>query len=206
MGSVMIRGNGITYKLYLNGELVAEQPEMIDRGVEVASWSKTLQAGENVIAIEATCLDSIHFAWFKAGVLWGPRTDSKVQSDTTWKYSWENPSGWNAAGFDDGSWHYVDSIGAYDPKSDALNVPQCEFIWPGVMSFRKVFDVGPTIGVAPVAQVRAASRRSRPGQWYSLTGRRISKSQAGTGATGVVIEAVPGSRAAARLRVGAATY
>jgi hypothetical protein len=201
-GSVMLRGHGFAYKLYLNGELLGEQATKYDRADDLTSWSATLLEGENVIAIEVTCLDSVRFSWAKAGVLLGPRPDSKVLTDSTWKYSWDNPGGWNDVGFDDASWHDVGHMDCYDGKSDALNVPGCNYVAPSVLSFRKVFDVDATITVRPAAQVRAAALRAVPTQWYSLTGRKISKGQVKGAAMGVIVEAAPGRNSAARLNVG----
>lgn len=170
-GAVMLRGNGVTYKVYLNGSLVGEQTDVpINREDPLVRWdNQTLNDGENVIAIEAVCLDSIHFAWFKAGVQWS--ASGKALTDGTWKYSWDEASGWNNTGFSDDAWLNIGTKNAYDPNTDPLS--GANWIWPTDMSFRLVFDV-PTVAVAGRPTALAPVSASVVGyEYYTLQGQRI---------------------------------
>jgi hypothetical protein len=184
--SVMLRGNGIQYKVYMNGTLVGQEATTIDRNVPLARWDNVAtRNGENVIAIEAVCDDSIHFAWFKAGAQWS--STGKVLTDNTWKYSWDAPSGWRDPGFDDVSWVNTGTKSAYDPSSDPLT--PASWIWPTDMSFRLVFDV-PVVGVRNETRAMRAVGRVRTGnvsQYYTLRGELLPAVCA-TKVRGVLVE------------------
>ena len=70
-GTVYLRGNGCIYTLYVNGQQRLQSTSVIrwgSTGTPLAQASTTLNNGTNVVAIDATCLDSIDFAWVKIAV------------------------------------------------------------------------------------------------------------------------------------------
>jgi hypothetical protein len=169
--AAMIRGNGFTYRLYVNGTEVGSQTmipqwksDPLDRYDGV-----TLNNGENVVAIEATCYDSIDFAFIKAAVQWGP--SDVVYTDNTWKYAWASSGGWNSTGFSDASWVDIGVKTAYDGTTDALT--PASWIWATDLWFRKVFNV-PSIGTRNELASRAiTASKVVSTQYFTLLGERI---------------------------------
>jgi len=174
-GQILIRGNGFTHRVFLNGELVGQSATVFATTAEATAYNVTLNPGaENVVAFEATCLDSINFAFVKCGVFWGIGTTQRVLSDSTWRHSWTKASGWNDTGFVDDGWLHIQHMAAYDAQSDALNTPRCEFIWPVDMWFHTTFTTD-QVGTLRIARpVRANASPSADTEYFTLLGRRVS--------------------------------
>jgi hypothetical protein len=137
--AAMIRGNGFSFRFYVNGVLLGEQLTVQDKSDPMLRYDNVaLNNGENVVAIETECLDSVNFAFVKAAVQWGP-TD-RVFSDSTWKCSFSSSAGWNNTGFDDASWANAGRLSAYDGTTDALT--PADWMWVSEIWFRKEFVVG----------------------------------------------------------------
>jgi hypothetical protein len=137
--SVMIRGSGFRYTLYLNGAQVSLQDAAYTATQPATRVDNLpLRQGENVVAIDATCLDSVGLASLKAGVLC---PDGVVGSDSTWTYAWSAPAGWNSVGFDGSLWgragvqHCV-----ADTLSDELS-GSAGYVWVTDMVFRRQFYI-----------------------------------------------------------------
>ena len=170
-GSVMVRGNGFSFKVYLNGALVGEKATEQDYADPLNRYDNiSMLDGENVVAIEASCIDSIDFAFLKANVQWGAQ--DYVYSDTTWKYSYQEEGGWNDVGFDDAAWGFIGMKDQYDGTTDAVTA--ADWIWATDLWLRKVFVLPAALGtVAPAAHaVRDASVRATT-RFYSLQGKLL---------------------------------
>lgn len=169
-GNVYIRGNGFTYTLYLNGTQISQglTEYTLDAALTSINGRALNNGAANVIAIQATCVDSVDFAFIKASCQWS--SSGFARSDSTWKYSWSGPSGWNNVGFDDASWVPCGHKTAYDGKTDQLT--SASWIWATDMWFRSEFDVP----VVPVARRAAAvTNASVLGtQYFTLSGKRIA--------------------------------
>ncbi|MBD3244063.1 MAG: hypothetical protein GF331_25955 [Chitinivibrionales bacterium] len=198
-GSVMLRGRGYTFKIYLNGQLVSESNTVVNRDELYRYDGNTLNSGsENVVAVEATCLDSIDFSSIRIGVQWGPGT-ARVLSDTTWKYSWSDPSGWNDVGFNDDSWAHVgdkgikpEGGGEYSGVTDALTPARP--VWATDMWFRYEFSA-PTVGVLKINRIRPVTTGKAKPEYFNLAGQRVPAREMNViGANGMIIKRteVPG--------------
>ncbi len=193
-GNLLIRGNGYTYKLYVNGQLVGERDTEISRGDAADVYQAvSLNVGvENVIAVEGTCVDSVHMSFMKVGIATS-RTTAAFGTDSTWRYSWTNPDGWNNAGYDDSSWKTPGQMdGIYEGKTDPLT-SDAHFIWPNSLWFRKTFEA-PTVGTLRITQARRPAVAPMNADYFDLRGRRLR----GTTPTllktnGVVIRRASGS-------------
>jgi hypothetical protein len=165
--TVGIRGNGFTYKLSLDGVLLGQQQTAQWRSDPLDQWpGMPLSAGEHVLAIEATCVDSMDFAFIKAGVDW---RQGACLSDTTWRFSWAVETGWNDRGSVDASWQRVGQMTAYEGTTDWLT--PATFVWPNMLWFRKEFSV-PSMAVS---KIRSASvlLEMPDMELYDLRGRRM---------------------------------
>jgi hypothetical protein len=173
-GSVMIRGNGFAYTLYLNDRQVSQRSSAYVMGAPITKVdNQPLLAGENVIAIDATCLDSIDNAFLKAAVQWNGG-GSKVGTDSTWKYSWSATAGWNNTAFDDSQWLHVGNMPCeYDRLRDSLTT-SATFVWVTDMVFRKVFTVSGALRTSPAGRARAPTQAILRSEYYSLSGSRIA--------------------------------
>lgn len=172
-GSAMIRGNGFTFKMYLNGALVGEKATEQDYEDPLNRWDgRALNNGaENVVAIEAVCVDDIDFAFIKAAVQWS--STGAVRSDATWKYSWTETAGWNNTGFNDAGWVNLGDKVAYDAKTDALTA--AKWIWATDLWFYKKFTVS-SIGTIKMPGLTLSSKANVVRtQYFTLAGQQVSE-------------------------------
>lgn len=182
--SAGIIGHGFAYKIYVNGALVGSQDtaQVSSQSVDIYP-GVALAAGLNVIAVEATCLDSIQMAYFKAGLFQGPTRF--VLPDTTWRCSFDTTAGWAALAYaDTATWSFVknkEGLGIGGPFGSA------KYIWPCQLYFRTTFNA-PVAGVSkPVAGVLSnGSVVAR--EYYTLQGQRITEAAARNAAGAMVIE------------------
>lgn len=184
-GSVMVRGNGFSFRMYLNGQLVGEKATEQDYSDPLNRFDNVAMLdGENVVAIEASCVDSIDFAFLKANVQWGPQ--DYVYSDTTWTFSYELQSGWNDVGFDDAGWAHIGMKTQYDGTTDAVTA--ADWIWATDMWVRKEFVLPAELFVSSPGPGRVTTR-SAPAvvNYYTLQGKRVDRQTLRT-ATGAIVE------------------
>ncbi len=189
---LLIRGNGFTYKVYLNGALVGEREtvkNIKDTPADIIRDVSLNVGTENVIAFEGVCVDSIHHAFLKAGLVVGPGQTALV-TDSSWRYSWDSPEGWNSVGFDDAEWEIpaeMDYI--YDGHTDPLTT-EAHFIWPASMWFRTTFEA-PVVGTLRLARARQRAPAPVRPECFTLLGRRMPGSGSGMiRANGMVITRV----------------
>lgn len=98
------------FKLYVNGKLIGSGDDW--HQTPTFSIQSALVSGDNVIAIQATNVDS------GAGVLGQCRVDLKsgapivASTDSSWKSANSAVAGWQNAGFDDSSWTGAKQVAA----------------------------------------------------------------------------------------------
>jgi hypothetical protein len=174
--TAMIRGCNVTWVLYVNGNAVDARTVSNDNLTQtiVMVNNVPLINGQNAIALRAVDNQNGNGVLMKVGI----RNTSGVNqlSNTTWKSSWDGPTGWNTAGFDDASWTNTGAPTAYEPNTDGLNA--ASWIWPTDVYFRKVFG-GSTGVAAPTASRNLAGGRVLRTEYYSLRGERLSAAQVG---------------------------
>jgi len=168
--TVFLKGNGFSYNVFLNGTQILTSATRIVWGTgSVSVAGRSVRAGENVIAIDATCLDSVDFAWIKCGIR-GPVT---VNSDTSWRMAYTEQTGWNNYGFSASTWRAAGIKNCqYDGVTDALTSVQG--IWSTDMAFRMVFEVkGPVQAAQPKAAAALVAKSVVRTEYYSLSGKLI---------------------------------
>jgi hypothetical protein len=173
VGAVLLRGEGFTFEVYLNGVLVGHRDTQQHIYDSLEHWEGLAlhRDAENVVAIKATCVDAIDGAFMKAGLRWTTFYDAQVLSDTTWRYAWSLSPGWNDTGFIDSNWVQAGAKRAYDRLTDALR--NATWIWATDMWFRTEFNL-PTAGVMHGPGERSTVRARSPASfWYTLAGQRV---------------------------------
>ncbi len=173
--------------MWVNDVLVGQKATEQDYNDPLNSFTGlALKDSNNVIAIEATCVDSIDFAFIKSGAVWG--VGKQTLSDSTWKYSYDSAAGWKSASFDASQWGHVDNKAAYDAKTDAMTA--AKWIWPSELLFRTVFTAPAVVGVADRQHAQPVGRGTVASvEYFTLDGKRLSAQAATTArAAGVLFE------------------
>ncbi len=179
-GDLLIRGNGFTHKVYVNGILVDQTESPIVKypdaypsvGPRITRDVALNEGVENVIAIEATCVDSVRHAFVKAGIVVSGGAKA-VETDSGWTHSWQAADGWNTAGFDDASWLPLEPFATgtiYDAVSDPLT--QSSWIWPNDMWFRTTFQA-PVVGTLRITRATLPKATAASPESFTLMGRRM---------------------------------
>jgi alpha-L-rhamnosidase len=132
---------------YLNGKLVDKVQQNpaspLKMPVFITDISGKLHAGTNVLALEITPRsDDDQLVVKIVPATEGIVAPALMMSDTSWKSSFAADSGWQNAGFSDGSWTPVAAMGAIE---SSLNFMQANddaglYRWPGYLGVSKFMD------------------------------------------------------------------
>jgi len=144
---------------YLDGKLVdrvQQNPASpLKMPVYITDVSGKLHAGKNVLALEITPRsDDDRLVVKIVPATEGVAVPALLISDASWKSSFAADTGWQNAGFSDGSWTPVDAAG---PIESSLNFMQANddaglYRWPGYLGVSKFMD-RTTLPVQHVDQV-----------------------------------------------------
>lgn len=202
-GQVMIRGNGFSYALYMNGTEVTSSSSlnrMDDPLVQISGV--TLNNGDNTFAAAIT--DAIYESNPDEGYYRGDGVLCKMafsagaqifRSDQTWLSTCDEslPGNWNTVGYDDSDWEPTGTPTGYDGTTDALT--PASWVWPTDIYFRQEFDAG-EVGVIKINRIdRDAYVNTSAPAYFNLRGQMVPQTISVVKGNNMVVKQVKGGAA-----------